>query len=405
VLIVESNEDGTVGGSHQVLFDLATRLDRTHFEPVVLFNQDNVFAGRLRSRGIEVVLFDDVSRKEREINRSGRRIPKLLGFGAAVLRRRLELARLRIDLVHLNNSPAIGNDNWLPAARMLGIPCVASAAGGAHPPRRLIHRWLYRRFDVYLAASRYMAGILRSHGVDPNRVDLVYPGVDLDALHAARSRSREAVRAELDVGPHQFLVLMVGNIRPWKGQLEVIKALCLLPEEIRVRLRLFFAGATASADVEYEAQLREEIADAGLADCVSFLGSRGDVADLYGAADIAVHASITPEPFGLVVVEAMAFNCAVIAAASGGPGEVVTLATGLLCNPSAPQEYADALEQLVRDDALRQAIGAAASARAAVFNVERNVDAVSRAYIRALEGSRSLFKRRRPSERLNLRRS
>lgn len=385
-----------------MLFHLATRLDRAHFEPIVLFNQDNIFVGRLRSRGIEVVLLDDVSLKEREINRSGRRIPKLLGFGAAVLRRRRELSRLRIDLVHLNNSPAVGSDNWLPAARMLGIPCVASAAGGAHPPRRLLHRWLYRRFDVYLAASRYMAGILRSHGVDPGRIDLVYPGVDFDALRAARVRSREAVRAELGVGPHQLLVLMVGNIRPWKGQLEVIKALCLLPEDIRLRLRLFFAGATASADLEYEAQLRGVIARAGLADCVGFLGSRGDVADLYGASDIAVHASITPEPFGLVVVEAMAFNCAVIAAASGGPGEVITVATGLLCNPSAPQEYARALEQLVRDDALRQAIGAAAPARAAIFNVERNVEAVSRAYLRALNGRGWRFKRRSPSERLDL---
>jgi glycosyltransferase involved in cell wall biosynthesis len=405
VLIIESNEDGTVGGSHQVLFDLAKRLDRAHFEPVVLFNQDNVFVGRLRCRGIEVVVFDEISRKEREINRSGGRLRKLLGFGAAVVRRSRELARLRIDLVHLNNSPAVGNDNWLPAARMLGIPCVASAAGGARPPRRLIHRWLYRRFDVYLAASRYMAGILRSHGVNPDRIDLVYPGVDFDALHAARTRSRDSVRGDLGVGPQQLLVLMVGNIRPWKGQLEVIQALRLLPEDIRAHIRLFLAGATATADVEYEARLRREIAAAGLADCVTFLGSREDVADLYGAADIAVHASITPEPFGLVVVEAMAFNCAVIAASSGGPGEVITIATGMLCDPSAPQEYARALEQLVRDEELRRAIGAAASARAAVFNVERNVDAVSRAYRRALDRGRWPFNRRHRQEKADFQRS
>jgi L-malate glycosyltransferase len=385
VLIVESNEDGTVGGSHQALFDLAARVDRARFEPIVLFNQDNVFAGRLRARGIEVVLFDEIVRKEREVNRSGRWVAKFLRLGAGVLGRRRELRRLRIDLLHLNNSPAVGNDDWLPAARLVGIPCVVTAMGDGGRPRRMIHRWLYRRFDFYLAISRYMASVLRNNGVDPRRIELVYLGVDFEALRGRIVRSRDSVRRELGVAPDQLLVLMVGNIRPWKGQREVIAAMRLLPATILAGLRLCFAGATASVDSSYEAELREEIAAGGLGDYVSFLGSRSDVADLYGAADIAVHASTTPEPFGLVVPEAMALSCAVIAASSGGPAEVITPGTGFLCNPSAPAEYARALEQLVRDDSLRGAIAAAGPARAALFSIERTVEGTQRVYERALE--------------------
>ena len=385
ILIVESNQDGTVGGSHQALFDLATRVDRARFEPTVLFNQDNVFVGRLRARGIEVVLFDEILRREREINRSGRLTAKLFGFGAAVMRRRRELRRLRIDLLHLNNSPAVGSDDWLPAARLVGIPCVVTVMGDGGRPRRMIHRWLYRRFDLYLAISRYMADVLRTQGVDPSRIELVYLGVDFENLRARMVRSRESVRRELGVAPNQLLVLMVGNIRAWKGQREVIAALRLLPENIRGRLRVCFAGATASIDSTYEAELRDEIAAGGLGDCVSFLGSRSDVPDLYGAADIAVHASTTPEPFGLVVPEAMALNCAVIAASSGGPAEVITPGTGFLCDPSEPGEYAVALEQLVRDDALRRAIAAAGPAQAAQFSIERTVEGTERVYQRALK--------------------
>jgi glycosyltransferase involved in cell wall biosynthesis len=385
ILIVESNQDGTVGGSYQALFDLAARVDRARFEPIVLFYQDNVFVSRLRARGIEVVLFDEIARKEREINKSGRRVTKLLGFGTAVLRRRRELRRLRIDLLHLNNSPRIGSDDWLPAARLIGIPCVVTAMGDAGPPRRRIHRWLYRRFDLYLAISRYVAGVLRQQGVDPNRIELVYLGVDFEALRARVVRSREAVRSELGVAPDQLLVLMVGNIRAWKGQREVIAALRLLPATVLARLRLCFAGATASVDTQYAAELREEIAAGALGDCVSFLGSRTDVADLYRAADIAVHASTTPEPFGLVVPEAMALNCAVIAASSGGPAEVITPGTGFLCDPSTPEEYARALEQLVRDDSLRRSIAAAGPARAEQFSIERNVEGTQRVYERAFD--------------------
>jgi len=385
VLLVESNEDGTVGGSHQALFDLAVRVDREGFQPVVLFNQDNVFASRLRERGIEVVLFDEVSRQEREINRSGRRGVKLLGFGAAVLRRWRELRRRRIDLVHLNNSPAVGNDNWLPAARLMGIPCLVTAAGGTDSPRRWVHRWLYRSFDLYLPVSNYMAQILRKNGVNPIRIEQVYPGVDFETLRGRQLRSRQVVRQELGAGPDQVLAVMVGNIRPWKGQREVIAALGLLPQDIRARLRFCFVGATSTADTGYEANLRAEIAAAGLGECVSFLGSRSDVSDLYAAADIAVHASITPEPFGLVVPEAMALNCAVIAASSGGPSEIIAGGTGFLCDPFRPEEYARVLEQLVRDESLRRSIAEAAPSQAALFSIERSVSGIARAYRRALE--------------------
>jgi len=384
VLIIESNADGTVGGSHQALFDLAVRLDRARFEPVVLFNQDNPFVGRLRDRGVEVVVFEEIIRKEREVTRSAGLIAKLKGFGSAVVRRRSELRRLRIDLLHLNNSPAVGNDDWLPAARLVGIPCVVTAMGDSERQNRWIHRWLYRRFDVYQAISRYMASALRKHGVDSSRIELVYLGVDFENLRARVKRSPEEVRAELGVTRDQLLVLMVGNIRAWKGQREVVAALRLLPESVRSRLRVCFAGATAKVDADYEAELREEIVAGGLGDCVTFLGSRSDVADLYRAADIAVHASTTPEPFGLVVPEAMAMNCAVIAASTGGPAEVITPGTGFLCNPSAPEEYARALEQLVRDDSLRRAIAAAGPARAALFSIERTVDGTERVYERAL---------------------
>ena len=386
VLIVESNQDGTVGGSHQALFDLATRLDPARFEPIVLFNEDNVFVGRLRERGVQVVLFDDIVRAERQVNNTGSSLAKLKGFATAVLTRRRELRRLGIDLLHLNNSPAVGSDDWLPAARLVGIPCVVTAMGDSGQPRRRIHRWLFRQFDGYFAISRYISNVLREHGVDGDKIELVYLGVDFDNLRRRVVRSRSEVRNELGVAPYQLLAIMVGNIRPWKGQREVIAALRMLPQHVRRRLRFCFAGATAGADSRYEAELRAEISEGGLDDCVSILGPRSDVADLYAAADIAVHASTTPEPFGLVVPEAMALNCAVIAASSGGPAEVITPGTGFLCDPLRPAEYAHTLERLVQDDTLRRSIATAGQARATLFSVQRTVEGTERVYDRALRG-------------------
>jgi hypothetical protein len=58
ILYIEANEDGTVGGSHRVLFDLVCNLDRTQYEPVVLFYQDNAYASRLRALGVDVVVLE-----------------------------------------------------------------------------------------------------------------------------------------------------------------------------------------------------------------------------------------------------------------------------------------------------------------------------------------------------------
>lgn len=363
-------------------------MDRTRFEPVALFSQENVFVTRLREIGVEVVVFEDVLRHEREANSKLGRLGRMVALGRNVVRRKNELRRLKIDLLHLNNSPSVGSDDWLPAARLVGIPCVVTVMGGLSKPSTWVHRWLYRRFDVYLAISRYMAGILRHNGVNPRRIELVYLGVDFDKLRSRVTRTRDDVRAELGIRNDQLMVLMVGNIREWKGQREVVAALRLLPDYIRSRLRVCFAGGTAAVDREYESFLHEDIDANDLTECVTFLGSRSDVPDLYAAADIALHASTSPEPFGLVVPEAMALNCAVIAAASGGPAEVITPGTGFLCDPSEPTEYARALELLVENSAVRGSVAAAGPARASLFSIERTVEGTQRAYARALRKKR-----------------
>ena len=389
ILIVESNDDGTVGGSHQALFDLIAGFDHDRFHPVVMFYEDNAFARRLRDRGTEVVLFDELTSRKRALNPVRGFLSRVTRFGMDIVQCRRELQRLRIDLLHMNNSPAIGNDTWLPAARSLGIPCMVTAMGTPFRAKRFIHRWLSRRFDLYLAISRHVADGLRAQGVADERIRLNYAGVDFDSLRKRAVRSTDVVRSALGVGEGQVLALMVGNIRAWKGQREVISALSLVPEDIRARMRFYFVGAAGNADTEYQAELRDAISEANLNNCVAFLGARSDVPDLYRAADIVVHASTTPEPFGLVVPEAMALGCAVIATSFGGPAEVITPDTGILCDPARPEEYARAIELLVRDAVLRKSIAASAPARAEQFGIERNVSGTLAAYRQVLSAHSS----------------
>jgi len=372
VLYVEFNEDGTVGGSHQAVFDLVRHLPSDRYEPVVLYYVENPFADRLRARGVQVIIAEPRAR-EKAVYENGGRMSRLAQVLKGVWWRRQLLRRERIDVVHLNGSPFIGGDDWLPAARLAGIPCVVTALSIIPSTHGPVHRMLARHFDQVIAISGAVEAGLLAVGIPATRMCRVYLGVDIADLHARVVTPRADVRWSLGVDDVTVLVTMVGNIRRWKGQHVVLAALAALPDAVRSRLRVMFAGAVSADAERYAAELRTTVDAEGLGSVVTFLGGRTDVPDLLAASDVAIHASIDPEPFGLVVPEAMALGNAVIAAAAGGPVEILTPTTGLLFDTAHPGELAAHLTSLVEDASRRRSLAERAPARAEHFSIERHV--------------------------------
>lgn len=382
ILYIEANEDGTVGGSHQALFDLVRTLDRERYEPVVLFYQKNRYTERLRELGVATLDYEAVREVERTINQSGGRAAKLKQLISAIRRRRQFLREHRIDLVHINNSPRVGNDDWLPAARLLRIPCIANVMGDARGASGFISRWLFRQFDHYLPISAYIADAMEGHGIHRSRMDLIYLGVDIEAFRARIRRSAAEVRTELGIPADAMLAIMIGNIREWKGQHVVLDALTRLSPTVRSTIYVAFAGAATAADSEYLQRLRNTASAAGLEDRVLFLGPRQDVPELLNAGDIALHASIRPEPFGLVVIEAMAAAKPVLAANTGGPAEIVSDDSGVTFDPARPEQLSRLLERIVEDRAWLGSLAGGARGRAAQFTVASYSAGVQRVYDR-----------------------
>lgn len=381
ILYVEGNEDGTVGGSHKILFDLVTRLSEG-LEPVVLFYQDNLWAHRLQERGVEVITWDAVRAGERDAMVGSGKIGTAVALVRSIAARRELIRERRIDLVHLNNSPVTGYDDWLPAARLERIPCVTYGMGGVpHVPNPL-RRALVRSFDAYFPLSRLVEAGLRRNGVDPDKVVLTYPGVDLAEHDGRRYTPTRQVRDALGLAEDQLLAVMVGNIRRWKGQHVVIEALAALSEEDRARLRVLMVGEARSDDADYAAELEGAVRRHGLEGVVEFTGRRDDVPDLLEAADIAIHASVVPEPFGLVVQEAMLHGCATVAANAGGPTEMLTEDSGMLFDPTRPRDLARHLRVLLADEQRRTGLASAARRQAKSFDVRRHVSRIERRYER-----------------------
>lgn len=380
ILYVEINEDGTVGGSHRALLDLIRNLDTARYDPVAIFYERQRLIPDFEAAGAKVHVWSSAPPRGRPSYALGSLLRQAGSALAVVQRCRRFLRDESIDLIHLNNAPTANFEDWLPAAKTLGLPCVTHARGGEALRPGPIGRLLMRRFDRVLPVSDYMARGMREAGIPPALIETVHDGVDIERFVAQVGRSPAAVRAELGVPPERLLAVMVGHLRSWKGQDVVIAALRQLEPDARARLQVVFVGGAAPEEEGYRQSLLGAAADADLRPAIRFAGERGDVPDLMNAADLVLHASTAPEPFGLVVVEGMALGKPVIASQLGGPSEIFAGGDGIAFDPARPESLAAHLRDLIADPERRRAIGEAARKRAAEFSIAATVAKVEGIY-------------------------
>lgn len=277
------------------------------------------------------------------------------------------LRQLRPDIVHTNSLKS-GIYGAL-AARAVGIPVVwhvrdlvdSDNFGGAisHALRRIITTLP----SAVIANSSATAGAL------PNRkVPVAVVPSPIDVYRRARSAEQETV------------VGIVGRLAPWKGQHVFLDAVAMLaPAHPDLRARII--GSALFGEEEYARGLRDQAETLGISDRVDFTGFREDVAAELSQLAVAVHASTMPEPFGQVVVEAMACGVPLVAAAEGGPAEVITEGVnGLLVRPGDADALAAAIDRLLRDDDLRAQLSQAGLETAERYRPERVASEVEAVY-------------------------
>ncbi len=179
------------------------------------------------------------------------------------------------------------------------------------------------------------------------------------------------------------VVGLVGRLQPWKGQDRLLEAQALLRERGQAVQTLIVGGDSWGLSPEYAASLPRLAARLGLEGTVTLTGEVPDAGPYVERMDILVNAS-DPEPFGIVLLEAMARGVAVMAVDSGGPGEFIDDGrTGVLARSGDPEALADALEPLLRDGTLRERIARAGGER---FRAEFTEAALQRRFFAGLRG-------------------
>lgn len=211
-----------------------------------------------------------------------------------------------------------------------------------------------RQASRVLAVSRYTATLVEKLGVATERITILHPGCDVQAFRPREPRSDlcERLLGAVRRGP---VILSVGNLVERKGQDMVIRA---LP---RLRARVSDLQYLIVGDGPYRGELERLATEVGVREHVKFAGRvpNDELPDIYAMCDVFALPSrerldsCDVEGFGIVFLEANASGKPVVAGRSGGIGDaVVDGTTGLLVEPSDPDDIADAIHTLLANPEL-----------------------------------------------------
>lgn len=170
-------------------------------------------------------------------------------------------------------------------------------------------------------------------GYQPDKIDLVYNGTDTNKFAPAADFSQ--VRQQWGISESTRVISFVGRLDKEKGIETLIKAFALV-KRTEPDAKLLIAGKPLlhvslekqkecpEEGMKYQRSLEAMLIQLGIEDSVAFLGHLTQTASLYQVSDITVMPSLWPEPFGRVIIEAMACGTPVIASRTGGIPEVLT---------------------------------------------------------------------------------
>jgi glycosyltransferase involved in cell wall biosynthesis len=237
----------------------------------------------------------------------------------------------KVDLIHARSrAPA-----WAAyrAAKAAGIPLVTSFHG-TYGLQNKFKRWyngVMVRGERVIAVSNFIRQhIKQNYPIPAERITVVPRGIDLVRFDPARTHQERIIDLARNwrLPDDRPIIMLPGRISRWKGQAELLHALTQLGHD---KFHCILVGSSHGHEA-YQRQLEKLIIELGLAGRVQWVGECRDMPAAYMLADVVVSASIEPEAFGRVVVEAQAMGRPVLATNHGGSAEtVIDNETGYLC--------------------------------------------------------------------------
>ncbi|MDL2336221.1 MAG: glycosyltransferase family 4 protein [Pseudomonadota bacterium] len=387
------------GGAIICLRHLVRNIDRSMFEPMVITglgdNKYQEIANEARWKHIPDKRIDIISMKRRlstltwpdkfpglrwAINQVLSRLDDLVNFLPSLIQTLWTVLRFKPDLIHVNNEPLCNRAAVL-AGKLLNIPVVSHVRGDQQGS--LMMRSFFKLPDYFIAVSQWVSESIGRIGVSEQKRTFIYDGIELEKLNL--HADGEAFRHFHGILQNSFVIGLVGLLIPWKGQKLFLEAIRPLAHQIPDAI-FAIVGGTPDEFRYFESELRELADEPILRGRVVFTGHVSDMASVYNGLNVIVSASISPEPLGTMIIEAMTMARPIIAPDHGGAVEMIENGkTGLLFRPGDAHDLASKISLLRNDIELCKAIGQSARLHALkVFSISEHVRQVQKVYKKIL---------------------
>jgi glycosyltransferase involved in cell wall biosynthesis len=354
IRVLHLDHTAKYSGGEIALVRMLEAIDRSQVHPSVVLAEDGELRSALERIGIDVQVVP-LSDSVRDVRKDAVGVGSMGKAGALLefLRYSRRIASIakngRFDIIHTNSLKSDFYGGL--AGRLAGIPVVwhmRDHIDSSYLPSqavslvRLFARTL-PRFVVANSASTLRQLLPETRGLPGNRARVVHGGIDPPGggewpLDPPRRTPNPIPR-----------IGMVGRIARWKGQHVMLEAAAKLRDK-GLQVRWVVVGTALFGEEAYEAELKQRTLELGLQNEIDWVGFSKQIPELMRSFDIFVHTSISPEPFGQVVIEAMSEAVPVVGADAGGVREILEEGNcGILTPPGDHQALADAVESLLRD--------------------------------------------------------
>lgn len=354
-------------GSDRSLLNLLKNLDRNEFNLSVILPCDGPLVGEIKKlNDVNIIIEELAILRRKNLNIKGifsyiKDLFKSINFLKKIINEN------NIDVVYTNTSVVFPGGI---TTKLLGKKSVWHIREIiSNKFERKVVSFIVNTFsDVIIANSKATGEAITKNN---KKVKVVY--------NAIESKPETKKHQKID---DTIVIGMAGRINRWKGQkLFVDMAKDILNQTNNVKFKI--AGEVYKGEDHILHELKSYVKEKGVEEYIEFLGQVNNMDEFYNNIDIFVLPSIQPEPFGLVVIEAMEKELPVVATNHGGPTEIIDNGiNGYLVDYTDSIEMSKRVLELINNNELRKIIGKEAKEkRNKMFNIETYVKDISKILI------------------------
>lgn len=356
-----------IAGAERNLYEVATRLNKEKFRPIVMCMQGGYLVQSLRDKGIEA---NDLG------------IKKIYTLGAVL--KAIKIFKLikkeKVDIVvtYHESSDFFGSI----IAKLAKVPVIMSSRrdmGYKLKPRHIfIYKLINRLFDRIITVSEAVANIIFDReNVLWSRIKIIHNGVEIEKFN--KKIDTAVVKKSIGIDNNWPVVGILAAIRPIKGHKYFLEAAYLILKNAS-NINFLVVG-WYDENSEYFKELQKLLEKLGIKDKVMFTGGRKDIPEMLSIMDICVNSSLN-EGFPNAVLEAMTMGKPVVATNSGGtPEAVIDGKTGFLVDSCDSSALAEAINKLLKDNNLCTSMGIVGKERIKdTFKIEKMITEIESIY-------------------------